>query len=366
MSELPYDNLIEGDCIQVLSSLPEGSVDLIFADPPYNLQLRNELWRPNHTLVDAVNEDWDQFSGFTAYDDFTRQWLSACRRVLKDTGTLWVIGTYHNIYRVGSVLQDLDFWILNDCLWIKLNPMPNFRGTRFTNAHETLLWAQKKAGATYTFNYHAMKALNEDLQMRSDWYLPICNGRERLRVNGAKVHATQKPEALLYRILMASSNPGDVVLDPFFGTGTTGVVAKKLHRRWIGIEKDPQYIHTARERIAAVEPGDSDLGIYLAKNPRSAPRLPFGALLECNLLQPGQALYFGMSDHQARIQADGSLEMDGQRGSIHKIARLLQPGPANGWTQWYYEDHHTGQRQPIDQLRQILRARLEHLEGNSE
>lgn len=366
MSVLPLDTLIEGDCIQVLANFPENSVDLIFADPPYNLQLRNELRRPNHTLVDAVDEVWDQFADFAEYDVFTRQWLSACRRVLKDTGTLWVIGTYHNIYRVGAALQDLDFWILNDCLWIKLNPMPNFRGTRFTNAHETLLWAQKTAGASYTFNHHAMKALNEDLQMRSDWYLPICNGKERLRVNGAKVHATQKPEALLYRILTASSNPGDVVLDPFFGTGTTGVVAKQLHRRWIGVEKDPQYIDIARDRIAAAAPGDGGPGIYRARNPRSAPRLPFGALVESGMLRPGQPLFFGPAGRAARIQADGSLEMDGQRGSIHKLARLLQPAPANGWTLWYYEDQQTGQRRPIDHLRQEMRARLDHSEEHNQ
>lgn len=361
MSEpLPVDTLLEGDCIEIMEQLPAESVDLVFADPPYNLQLRQELRRPNQTLVDAVNDPWDQFSSFDAYDTFTNAWLSACRRVLKPRGTLWVIGTYHNIHRVGSALQDLGYWILNSIIWIKSNPMPNFRGVRFTNAHETLIWAQKEAGAPYTFNHHSMKALNEDLQMRSDWYMPICNGRERLRVNGIKAHATQKPEALLYRVLMASTNPGDVVLDPFFGTGTTGVAAQKLQRRWIGIEKDPTYAVLARERIAAAPLGKEDRKVYSSENPRRAARLPFGALLENGLLQPGQLLYFGpKGDISARIMADGSLEYNQQKGSIHKIARLIEQGPGNGWTQWFYMDESTQQRISIDALRQEMRNRLD-------
>ncbi len=364
MSELlPLDTLLEGDCTEILQKLPEQSVDLVFADPPYNLQLRHELWRPNLTRVNAVNDAWDQFTDFRSYDDFTRRWLAGCRRVLKDTGTLWVIGTYHNIFRVGSILQDLGFWILNDVVWIKLNPMPNFRGVRFTNAHETLIWAQKTAGATYTFNHHAMKALNEDLQMRSDWYLPICSGKERLRSNGSKVHATQKPEALLYRVLLSSTNPGDVVLDPFFGTGTTGVVAKKLRRRWIGIEKDPHYAEAARRRISEVQVEEGDPGLFQTYNPRRAPRLPFGALLENGLLRPGQLLHFGAGSATcARVLADGSLEYDGQRGSIHQIARLIQSGPGNGWQQWYYYDEIARQWRPIDHLRQALRAKIETIE----
>lgn len=359
-NSLPLDTLLEGDCIQVLQTLPPESIDLIFADPPYNLQLRQELWRPNQTLVDAVDDDWDQFSDFAEYDAFTRAWLSACRRVLKPTGALWVIGTYHNIFRVGTAIQDLGFWILNNIVWIKANPMPNFRGVRFTNAHETLIWAQKQAGQAYTFNHHAMKALNDDLQMRSDWYLPICNGKERIRINGTKAHATQKPEALLYRVILASSNPGDVVLDPFFGTGTTGVVARKLQRHWIGIEKDSQYAWLARQRIAATPAGNEEQSVYQAVNPRRLPRLPFGALLEQGLLKPGQKLFFGAKgDISARVMADGSLDYDGRRGSIHQIARLIQPGPGNGWTLWYYEDEHTQQRQPIDRLRQALRDQME-------
>jgi len=361
MSEpLPLDTLLEGDCIEILEQIPAESVDLIFADPPYNLQLRQQLWRPNHTLVNAVNDPWDQFSSFAAYDAFTRAWLSACRRVLKPRGTLWVIGTYHNIHRVGTALQDLGYWILNSIIWIKANPMPNFRGVRFTNAHETLIWAQKQAGMPYTFNHHSMKALNEELQMRSDWYLPICNGRERLRINGIKAHATQKPEALLYRVLMASTNPGDIVLDPFFGTGTTGVVARKLQRHWIGIEKDNQYARLARERIETTPIGKESPQTYSTENPRRASRLPFGSLLETGLLQPGQLLFFGpKSDISARILADGSLEYDHQRGSIHKIARFIEPGPGNGWNLWFYVDEETQQRVSIDTLRQFLRKKLE-------
>lgn len=368
MSEqLPLDTVLEGDCIEVLQTLPAESIDLIFADPPYNLQLRQELWRPNQTLVDAVDDEWDQFDDFAEYDAFTRAWLAACRRVLKPTGTLWVIGMYHNIHRVGTVMQNLGYWILNEVLWIKFNPMPNFRGVRFTNAHETLIWAQKEAGRPYTFNHHAMKALNEDLQMRSDWYLPICNGKERIRIDGAKAHATQKPEALLYRVILASSNTGDVILDPFFGTGTTGVAARKLQRRWIGIERDPNYAWLARQRIASTLAGDQESAVYETYNPRKAMRIPFGTLLENGLLKPGQTLYFGAhSDVSARIMADGSLEYEGKRGSIHQIARQILPGPTNGWQHWYYLDADTQERLPIDRLRQVLRTIYDHCEERSE
>lgn len=356
MKALPIDQVLTGDSLQVLRSLPPESVDLVFADPPYNLQLRGDLWRPNLTKVDAVDEEWDRFDSFAEYDDFSRAWLSACRRVLKPRGALWVIGTYHNIFRLGTILQDLGYWILNDISWIKINPMPNFRGVRFTNANETLIWAQKERGAPYTFNYQAMKALNGGLQMRSDWHLPLCTGSERLRVDGEKAHPTQKPEALLYRVVLATTEPGDVVLDPFFGTGTTGVVAKKLRRHWIGIEREARYAELARRRLSETPtPGEDEL-VYTTPSRRKRPRVPFGALLEQGLLQPGQSLYLGrQGEHTARVMADGTLEYNGQRGSIHQIARSIRQAPCNGWDQWYYQDPESDQQQPIDQLRQTVR-----------
>lgn len=358
MPELPLDQVLAGDCIKIMGELPEESIDLVFADPPYNLQLSQELWRPNRTRVDAVNQDWDQFSSFKAYDDFTAAWLSACRRVLKRTGTLWVIGTYHNIFRIGRILQDLDFWILNDVIWIKDNPMPNFRGVRLTNAHETLIWAQKERGAAYTFNHHALKSLNDEKQMRSDWYLPTCRGKERLRENGSKAHPTQKPEGLLYRVLTACSDPGEVVLDPFFGSGTSGVVAKKLYRHFIGIEKDKTYLRAARRRIDTTQPAPEG-AIQAARNPRKEKRIPIGALLENGLLKPGQSLRFGGEDgEEARLMADGRLEYNDRCGSIHAIARQLQSGAVNGWTAWHYRDTETGNYQPLDTLRQQYRAQF--------
>jgi modification methylase len=355
--ELNLDQIIQGDCVQVMNGLPEKSVDVIFADPPYNLQLKNELWRPNHTRVDAVNDDWDKFGDLAAYDRFTRDWLGACRRVLKDTGTLWVIGSYHNIYRVGAVLMDLDYWILNDIVWVKTNPMPNFHGSRFTNAHETLLWAQKIKGKHYTFNYHAMKSLNDDLQMRSDWEIPICTGKERVKLNGAKAHSTQKPEALLYRVLLSSTNPGDIVLDPFFGSGTTGAVARSLHRHWIGIERDPSYIQVARERIAAISPQPFAEQLFSYTSKRTRPRVAFGVLLENGYLSAGQTLYFGKTGQTAIVLSNGSIEYQGAVGSIHKIGREIQQGPCNGWDHWYTLDPASGQLLPLDALREKYLAR---------
>src|SRR3990170_9053045 len=354
---LPLNQILHGDCIEHLTNLPADSVDLIFPDPPYNLQLQHELRRPNNTRVRGVQEAWDHFDDFAAYDEFTRAWLAACRRVLKSSGTLWVMGSYHNIHRVGAILQDLNYWLLNSVVWVKSNPTPNFRGVRFTNAHETLLWAQKKKGAKYTFNHHAMKALNDDLQMRSDWQLPVSSGSERLRgANGSANHPTQKPEALLYRVLLACSLPGDVVLDPFFGTGTTGAVAKRLHRHWIGIEKEKAYIKLARQRIDQIEPVAYEAELFDPSEPRRQPRIPFGHLLEAGLLEPGQRLYLGESGRvSARILADGSLKANGLRGSIHEVAKQLLAAPANGWQHWYYLDADSGQRRPIDALRQILR-----------
>jgi site-specific DNA-methyltransferase (adenine-specific) len=349
---LPINSILHGDCVEILKSLPENSVDLIFADPPYNLQLQNDLYRPNMTKVDAVNDGWDKFHGFADYDTFTRKWLSAVRRVLKDTGTIWVIGSYHNIYRVGAILQDLDFWILNDVVWIKNNPMPNFRGVRFTNAHETMIWAQKKKGAKYTFNHQSMKALNDDLQMRSDWNLPLVTGKQRIKSNGTKAHSTQKPEALLYRILMASSNPGDVVLDPFFGTGTTGAVAKKLGRHWIGIERDKKYIRIAQKRVDNLQRADEE-SLDVAK--RKQTRVPFGALLEVGLLKPGQVLYFAKNGAKAKVLSNGHLRCGEITGSIHGVAKvLMENAPANGWDLWFYRDER-GKKKVIDELRERLR-----------
>jgi site-specific DNA-methyltransferase (adenine-specific) len=355
---LPLDQIIRGDCLEVLGTLPEKSVDLIFADPPYNLQLQQELWRPNMTKVDAVNDDWDRFNSLAEYDQFTRTWLQACRPVLKDTGAIWVIGSYHNIYRVGAILMDLGYWLLNDILWIKAQPKPNFRGGRFTNAHETLLWAQKNRGGRYTFNYHAMKALNGDLQMRSDWEIPLCTGRERIRINGAKAHATQKPEALLYRVILASSNPGDVVLDPFFGTGTTGAVAKKLHRHWLGIEREANYVRLAQERLDAIQPATFAEEVFVFKSKRDRPRISFSTLLERGLLQPGQKLYLGKKgETTAVILANGHLKVKGQQvGSIHQVGRMLHNGPCNGWEHWHYLDEVTGERVAIDELRELIWA----------
>jgi modification methylase len=353
---LPINQILIGDCVEHLNALPAQSVDLIFADPPYNLQLQNELRRPNNTRVRGVTEAWDRFDNFAAYDEFTRAWLTACRRVLKLNGTIWVIGSYHNIHRVGTILQDLNYWLLNSVVWVKTNPTPNFRGVRFTNAHETLLWAQKEKGAPYTFNHHAMKAINEDKQMRSDWLLPISSGSERIRANGEAAHPTQKPEALLYRVLLASSHPGDLVLDPFFGTGTTGAVAKRLHRNWIGIEREKSYARIAQRRIDQIEPVSYEPELFEPAEPRQEKRIPFGHLLEAGLLEPGQRLFFGEEGKtSARILADGSLKLNGFRGSIHQVAKQLLEAPANGWEHWYYVDPNSGQRHPISSLRQILR-----------
>jgi site-specific DNA-methyltransferase (adenine-specific) len=349
--KLSLNQILHGDCIEILASLPENSVDLIFADPPYNLQLRNDLYRPNMTKVDAVNDGWDKFGDFAEYDEFTREWLSASQRVLKETGTLWVIGSYHNIYRVGAIMQDLGFWFLNDIVWIKSNPMPNFRGVRFTNAHETMIWAQKKKGAKYTFNHQSMKALNDDLQMRSDWNLNLATGRQRIKSNGAKAHSTQKPEALLYRVIMASSNPGDVVLDPFFGSGTTGAVAKKLGRNWIGIERDKRYIKVAQKRIDAVQQADRG-AMEVVK--RKQVRIPFGALLENGLLKPGQILYFAKNRVRAKILATGHIRCGKVTGSIHGVARtLMEDAPVNGWDVWFYKDEN-GEAKAINELREQL------------
>ncbi len=349
--ELPLDQIVMGDCIAAMKALPDKSVDMVFADPPYNLQLGGELFRPDGSHVDAVTDDWDKFDTFAAYDAFTRAWLAEAHRILKDDGTIWVIGSYHNIFRVGTAVQDLGYWILNDIVWRKANPMPNFRGTRFTNAHETLIWASKGEKAKYTFNYRSMKTLNDELQMRSDWEFPICGGQERLKKGGHKVHPTQKPEALLYRVMLACTKPGDVVLDPFFGTGTTGAVAKRLGRRWIGIERELSYIDAAAERIAAALPLDES-ALATMQSPRAQPKVAFGVLVENGYLAPGAMLTDAKRRFQAMVRADGSLaSVCGASGSIHKLGASLQGAPAcNGWTFWHHESD--GTLQPIDTLRQ--------------
>jgi len=349
--DLPLDTIIEDDCIAAMARLPDKSIDMVFADPPYNLQLGGDLFRPEGGRVDAVDDAWDHFDSFATYDDFTRRWLAEARRILKDNGSIWVIGSYHNIFRVGALLQDAGYWLLNDIVWRKSNPMPNFRGTRFTNAHETLIWCAKDEKARYTFNYRAMKALNDDLQMRSDWVLPICGGVERAKDEaGDKAHPTQKPESLLYRILLACTKPGDVVLDPFFGSGTTGAVARRLGRKWIGIEREPKYVKVARARIDGVLPLDES-AMTVMPDKRSAPRVAFGMLVESGMVPAGSALTDAKRRWSARVGADGSVVCDGEAGSIHKVGAALQGAPScNGWTFWHIEQG--GKLKPIDTLRQ--------------
>jgi modification methylase len=354
---LARNQLLVGDCLTELRRIPDRSVDLVFADPPYNLQLSTELLRPNNTRVDGVDDEWDKFSSFEEYDRFTRAWLAECRRVLKPDGALWLIGSYHNVFRLGAALQDQGYWILNDVVWRKVNPMPNFRGRRFTNAHETLIWAARDQKSRYTFNYESLKASNDDLQMRSDWLFPICSGPERLKDDGGrKAHPTQKPEALLHRILLGTTNPGDVVLDPFFGTGTTGAVAEKLGRRWIGIERDPDYAKAAEERIAKVKPlSTSALDTQPSK--RTEPRVPFGTIVELGILRAGSPLYDERRRVKAEVKADGTLAVPGSRGSIHRLGAEVQGKSAcNGWTFWHYE--RGGVLHPIDKLRERAKAEL--------
>ena len=352
------DRIIQGDCLAELKKLPDASVDLVFADPPYNLQLGGDLLRPDNSKVDAVDDEWDRFDSFEAYDSFTRAWLKECRRVLKDNGAIWVIGSYHNIFRVGAALQDLGFWILNDIVWRKSNPMPNFKGTRFTNAHETLIWAAKARGARrYTFNYDAMKMANDELQMRSDWTLPLCTGEERLKdAAGVKAHPTQKPEALLHRVILSSSKPGDVILDPFFGTGTTGAMAKKLGRRFIGIERETDYVKVAEARIAKVVPVTAE-ELAVTGSKKSEPRVPFGQIVEAGLLRPGDMLFCPKGRHAARVRPDGSLVVGDLSGSIHKMGAMVQSAPAcNGWTYWHFKSDKG--LAPIDVLREKVRKDL--------
>ncbi len=362
------DRVIVDDCVHVLESIPERSIDLVFADPPYCLQLERTLDRPTASRFDSVTEPWDQFESMEAFDAFTRSWLSACRRVMKPDASIWVMGSYHSIHRVGCLMQDAGFWLLNDIAWIKPNPTPNFRGTRFTNAHETLIWAARSKESKVTFHYHMMKAMNDDLQMRSDWWIPLCSGRERLRRNGQRLHPTQKPEALLYRVLTASSRPGDVVLDPFLGSGTTAAVARLLNRRYIGIERSAEYAAIAAERIDAVTPAPPDWVPPEQFAPRrQAPRVSFGALLEHGLLRPGDPLYFhGNRKRQVRVRADGLVETDREPMSIHAAARYMAGvASCNGWILWYYETER-GALCPIDVLRDHLRSVMQEVHDDDD
>lgn len=351
------DVVIQGECLEVMARLPENSVDLIFADPPYNLQLKGELHRPDNSRVDAVDDAWDRFASFEDYDRFTRAWLAAARRLLKPDGAIWTIGSYHNVFRLGAALQDGGFWILNDVVWRKSNPMPNFRGKRLTNAHETMIWAAKSQASKYVFNYEAMKALNDGVQMRSDWLIPLCTGSERLKgPDGAKAHPTQKPEALLHRVLVASSKPGDVVLDPFFGTGTTGAVAKRLGRRFIGIEREAAYVKAAKARLARVRPVEAEAAAVTTAK-RAEPRVAFGVLVERGMLAPGETLHSMNGRRQAKIRADGTLIAADVRGSIHQVGAALEGAAScNGWTYWHFRKD--GVSVPIDVLRQQVRAEM--------
>lgn len=356
--ELQRNTIIQGDSLAILAQLPDKSVDLVFADPPYNLQLGGDLTRPDQSHVDGVTDDWDKFDTFDAYDLFTHTWLSEARRVLKDDGAIWVIGSYHNIFRVGAILQDTGYWIQNDVIWLKTNPMPNFKGTRFQNAHETLIWAGKSQSSKVTFNYHALKTFNEDRQMRSDWLIPLCTGNERLKnEDGKKAHPTQKPEALLQRILLATTNPGDLVLDPFSGSGTTAAVAKSMGRDFVGIERDPVYVALGRERVKATAALETD-DLKIEQGAKKLPRVPFGALIETGWLKPGDRLFSAKRRHMARIRIDGSLTTGNHTGSIHRMGAHLMNAPAcNGWTFWHFENDKRDLA-PIDLLRRRYRTEM--------
>jgi modification methylase len=354
MDKLNFKNkIINGDSLEELKKIPSETFDLIFADPPYNLQLKNELSRPDRSKVKAVDDKWDKFESFKSYDEFTIDWLTECRRILKKNGSIWIIGSYHNIFRVGYIVQDLGFWILNDVIWNKNNPMPNFRGTRFTNAHETLIWASKNEKSKYTFNYQSLKCLNDDLQMRSTWNLPICSGKERLRSNGVKIHSTQKPESLLHRIVLASSNKNDFILDPFLGSGTTAVVSKKLGRNYFGIEKEKNYFDAANKRLKNTKIIENEY-LDTLENNRTKPRIPFGSLVEMGLIRPGTKIYDQKKKINAKIMVDGSIKYQESEGSIHKVAaKIIGAESCNGWTYWHYESGNS--LKPIDDLRQRLR-----------
>jgi len=347
------NKIVHGNSLELIKKIPDKTFNLIFVDPPYNLQIGKNLKRPDNSKVNGVHDKWDQFRNFKDYDNFCKVWLTECKRILKDNGSIWVIGSYHNIFRLGYLLQNLDYWILNDVIWRKNNPMPNFKGTRFTNAHETLIWAAKNKTSKYTFNYQSLKCLNDDLQMRSDWTFPICGGKERLKKNGKKIHSTQKPEALLHRIILATTNKNDSIFDPFLGTGTTAVVAKKLGRKYFGIEKDNKYFETANERVNRTKLIEESY-LDTLKNNKSKPRIPFGSLVELGIIKPGTKIFDQNKKINAKIMVDGSIKYQHTEGSIHKIAaKIIGTESCNGWTYWYYQSGNS--LRSIDELRQRLR-----------
>ena len=347
-----FNKIIKGNSLKILKTIPSKMFDLVFVDPPYNMQIGETLKRPDASKVKGVDDKWDQFESFKHYDDFCKAWLIECKRILKDNGSIWVIGSYHNIFRIGYHLQNLNYWLLNDVIWRKNNPMPNFRGTRFTNAHETLIWAAKSKQSKYTFNYQSLKCLNDDLQMRSDWTLPICNGKERIKKNGKKIHSTQKPESLLHRVLLASTNKGDFIFDPFLGTGTTAVVAKKLGRNYFGIEKEKKYFNAINQRLKSTPKIEDDY-LDVIKNNKSKPRIPFGSLVELGIIKPGMNIFDQKKKVNAKIMADGSIKHQKLEGSIHKIAaKIIGADSCNGWTYWHYDL--SGSMVPIDNLRQMF------------
>ena len=344
------NKIVNDNSLKILKTIPSKTFDLVFADPPYNMQIGQTLRRPDTSKVNGVNDKWDHFESFQHYDDFCKAWLIECKRILKDNGSIWVIGSYHNIFRLGYHLQNLNYWLLNDVIWRKNNPMPNFRGTRFTNAHETLIWASKYKKSKYTFNYQSLKCFNDDLQMRSDWMLPICNGKERVKKNGKKIHSTQKPEALLHRIILATTNKGDSIFDPFLGTGTTAVVAKKLGRNYFGVEKDKKYFKAASERINKTQIIEES-SLDIIENNKSKPRVPFGSLVELGIIKPGTNIFDQNKKINAKIMIDGSVKYKESAGSIHKVAaKIMGAESYNGWTYWHCNID--GSIVPIDSLRQ--------------
>lgn len=353
-----YDKhrIFHGDSIACMNKLPAKSVQLVFADPPYNLQLKQDLYRPNNTKVAGVDDEWDKFSSTSAYDDFTTAWLTACRRVMADDATIWVIGSYHNIFRVGRIMMDLGFWVLNDVQWYKTNPMPNFRGVRFTNATETLIWAKKsEQQKRYTFNHQVMKQLNGGKQMTSVWHIPLCTGRERIKnAQGQKAHSTQKPEELLRRVILSSSSEGDVVLDPFLGSGTTSAVAKQLNRKSIGIEQEKEYVEISKTRLRGIQPSAFKHLRVVEPAKQTAAKVTMQQLIWGDYLREKQRLYTKSKQHSAVVLADGSIKNGVGKGSIHKVGALLKNTEScNGWLFWYCNQD--GKMVPLDEYRKAYR-----------